>query len=132
MCGGDREQAVDARADDEQRVAGAQAGAVLRAQHAGERLHQRRLDRVEPCREDEQFGDELGRQADALGEPAGVQARRAEPLAHRLVAAAAPSALPARGVMVDRHAVADGDVLDPVSEGAHDARSARGPALRAA
>ena len=39
--GRDLEQAVDARADDEQRVAGAQPGPVLGAQHAGERLDER-------------------------------------------------------------------------------------------
>ena len=44
--GGDVQQPVDPGADDQQAVARAQAGAVLRAQHARQRLDERRGDRV--------------------------------------------------------------------------------------
>ena len=60
-------------ADDEQAVAGAQAAALERAQHAGQRLDERRALGVEAV-EDEQLVDEVGRHADALGEAAGVEA----------------------------------------------------------
>ena len=59
--GGDLEQAVDAGADHEQRVAGAQPGAVLGAEHARERLDERGGDRVEVVGELEQLRDQLRR-----------------------------------------------------------------------
>src|SRR6185436_7002238 len=59
---------------------------------------------VDPDRQ--QLADEVRRHADALGEAARVQARRAELLAERLVPAAAAPALAARRVVVDDHAVA--------------------------
>ena len=89
------------------------AGPVLRAQHARQRLDQRRAERVELVRQDEQFVDQLGWHAHALGEPAGVEAGGAEALAQRLVAAAAAPALAARRVVVDRDAVADRHVRTP-------------------
>ena len=54
--GGDRQQAVDAGADHEQRVARAQARALLRAQHARQRFDQRCVDGVQAVREDEELG----------------------------------------------------------------------------
>ena len=104
MRGGDLQQAVDPGPDDEQAVARAQAGAILRAQHARQRLDERRRDRVERVGQHEQLADQLGGHAHLLGEPARVEAGRAEALAQRLVAAAAAAALAARRVVVDRDA----------------------------
>ena len=81
MRGRDLEQAVDAGADDEQRVAGAQPRPVLGAEHARERLDERRRQRVEAVGELEQLRDKLGHDPHALGEPAGVESRCAELLA---------------------------------------------------
>ena len=103
--GGDGQQAARPAADDEQAVARAQAAAVEGAQHAGQRLDERRALGVEAV-EDEQLADEVGRDAHLLGEAAGVQARGPEALAQRLVAAAAAPALAARRVVVHDDAVA--------------------------
>ena len=107
----DREQPVRAGADDEQRVAGPQPGAVERAQHAAQRLDERAGDRVELA-ERQQLADERRAEAHALGEAAGVQRGRAKLLAERLVAAPAAPALAARRVVVDDDAVADRDRVD--------------------
>ena len=53
---------------------GAQAAALERAQHAGQRLDEGRALGVEAV-EDEQLVDEVGRHADLLGEAARVQRR---------------------------------------------------------
>ena len=50
-----------------------------------------------------------GREPDLLGEPAGIERRRAKLLAQRLVPAPAAPARAARHVVVDDDAVADGD-----------------------
>ena len=114
-------------ADHQQAVAAAQPGAVLRAQHAGERLDQRRQRRVQAV-DRQQLVDQLGGHAHLLGEPAGVEADRAEALAQRLVAAAAAPALAAGRVVVDRDAVAGGDDVHTLADGHAPRRRARGRA----
>ena len=109
MRRGDRQQPARPRPDDEQAVARAQPAAVERAQDARERLDERGALGVDLAADRQQLADEVGRDADALGEPAGVQAGRAELLAQRLVPAAAAPALAARRVVVDDDAVARRD-----------------------
>ena len=101
-----------ARADDEQRVARREPEPVLAAQRARERLRAGGGDGVEPV-EREQLADQRGLHPDELREPAGVQPRRAELRAQRLVAGAAGAAVAARRMVVDRDAVAGATLVTP-------------------
>src|SRR5262249_52861514 len=114
--GGDREQPARAAADDEQAVARLQPAAIEGAQDAGERLDGPRAPGVDAV-EDDQLVDEVGGDAHALGEAAGVEGRRAKALAQRLVAAPAAPALAARRVVVHDDAIADRDARDLVADG---------------
>ena len=85
--GGDRQQAVGARADDEQRVArraGAR-GPARAARSPAARRTCRRAGRASPSASSS--GTSARLDADLLGEAAGIQRRRAELVAERLVAA---------------------------------------------
>ena len=78
-------------------------GTVQRAQHAGQRLDERRPLGVE--RPDiQQFSDEFRGNTHELGKPAGVERRCEELLAERLVPPAAAPALATWGVVVHDHA----------------------------
>ena len=102
------EQPVRARADDEQRVARRRpARSNARSTQPSGSTNVPATGSSEPSASSSPTSG--GRQPHLLGEPAGIERRRAKLVAERLVAAPAAPALAARHVVVDDDAVADRD-----------------------